>query len=336
MRRLAISLAAFVLLAVQASAQTSIGVSVQNLVAADEQFSITFTIEGENKPSSFEWEPTDDFQLVWGPQSGTSRSISIINGKKTQTSQTTYTYVLMPRATGTFQLPAATATVKGEKISSRSVTIQVVSNGAGQGSGSSQGGSQQQQGGGAAQTGQVSGEDIFMRLYVSKTKAVVGETISATLKLYHRVNIGGFEDARFPNFNGFWSQEVQAPSNIEFHRENVGDRIYDAAVLRSWTLIPQQAGEVTIDPAELVCLVNVRDRRSSSGSIFDSFFQDEYRTVRKRVTTPAIKMIISRIPAGAPASFGGGVGTFRMNASLSRDSLLTHDAGTLRITVSGK
>ena len=336
MRRLAISLAAFVLFAAGASAQTSIGVSVQNLVAADEQFSITFTIEGEHKPSSFEWEPSDDFQLVWGPQSGTSRSISIINGKKTQTSQTTYTYVLMPRATGTFQLPAASAVVKGERISSRSVTIQVVSNGSVQGSGSSQGGSQQQQGGSAAQTGQVSGEDIFMRLYVSKAKAVVGETISATLKLYHRVNIGGFEDARFPSFNGFWSQEVQAPSNIEFHRENVGDRIYDAAVLRSWTLIPQQAGEITIDPAELVCLVNVRDRRSSSGSIFDSFFQDEYRTIRKRVTTPAIKMSISRIPAGAPASFGGGVGSFRMSASLSRDSLLTHDAGTLRITVSGK
>ena len=341
MRRLAIVLAASVLLAAQAFGQTSIGVSVQNLVAADEQFNITFTIEGEHKPSAFEWEPTDDFQLVWGPQKGTSTSVTFINGKKTQTSQTTYTYVLMPRATGTFQLPAASAIVKGERINSRSVTIQVVSNGAQAGSGSSQGNSQgsagqSQNGGGAAQTGQVSGDDIFMRLYVGKTKAVVGETINATLKLYHRVNIAGFEDAKFPTFNGFWSQEVQAPSNIEFHRENVGDRIYDAAVLRSWTLIPQQSGEITIDPAELVCLVNVRDRRSSSGSIFDSFFQDEYRTVRKRVTTPAIKIEVSRIPANAPASFGGGVGTFRMNASLSKDSLMTHDAGTLKITVSGK
>ena len=330
--------------ATQALAQNSIGVSVQNLVAADEQFNITFTIEGEHKPSSFEWEPGSDFTLVWGPQKGSSTSISIVNGKRTQTSQTTYTYILMPRATGTFQLPAATAVVKGETIRSRSVSIQVVSNGAGaQGgsgaSGSAGGGSQASgESGSGSQSGAQapSGEDIFMRLYVSKTKAVVGETISATLKLYHRVNIAGFEDARFPSFNGFWSQEVQAPTNIEFHRENVGDRIYDAAVLRSWTLIPQQSGEITIDPAELVCLVNVRDRRSSSGSIFDSFFQDEYRTVRKRVSTPAIRINVSRIPANAPASFGGGVGSFRMNASLSRDSLRTHDAGTLRITVSGK
>ena len=334
MKRIA-TVIAFMLAAAGALAQNTIKVNVQNLVAVDEQFNVTFIIEGEGRPSGFEWEPGNDFQLVWGPQKGTSTSVSIVNGKKTSSSQTTYTYVLMPRATGTFQLPAATATLKGEHISSRAVSIQVVSNGA---TGSGQGFQAQQnrQGEQQAQTGTVAGEEIFMRLSLSKNKAVVGETITATLKLYHRVNIAGFEDARFPSFNGFWSQEVQAPSNIEFHRENVGDKIYDAAVLRSWTLIPQQAGEITIDPAELVCLVNVRTRRGSSGSIFDSFFQDDYTTIRKRVTTPALKVSVSKIPAGAPASFGGGVGTFRMSASLSRDSLKTHDAASLKVTVSGK
>lgn len=325
--------------AIGAAAQNTIQVNVQNLVAVDEQFSVTFVIEGEGRPSNFEWEPGDDFQLVWGPQKGTSSSISIVNGKKTSSSQTTYTYVLMPRSTGTFQLPAATATLKGEQLSSRRATVQVVSNGGRQSSGQQSSGQQAQGGGqqsGGSATGTVPADDIFMRLNVSKTKAVVGETITATLKLYHRVNIAGFEDARFPAFNGFWSQETQAPSNIEFHRESIGDNIYDAAVLRGWTLIPQQAGEITIDPAELVCLVNVRNRSRSGGSIFDSFFQDDYTTIRKRVTTPAIKINVSRIPAGAPASFGGGVGTFRMSASLSTDSLRTHDAASLKVTVSGK
>ncbi|MBO4742113.1 MAG: BatD family protein, partial [Bacteroidales bacterium] len=96
MRRLAILLAAFLGWSASAFAQATISVSAQNLVAADEQFNVTFTIEGEARPSDFEWEPGDGFQLVWGPQKGTSTSISIVNGKKTQTSQTTYTYVLMP------------------------------------------------------------------------------------------------------------------------------------------------------------------------------------------------------------------------------------------------
>ena len=342
MKRLFTSIICLIATALSLCAQNTIKVSVQNLVALDEQFNISFIIDGEGKVSDFQWSPGEDFQLVWGPQKGSSSSISIINGKKTQSSQTTYTYVLMPRSTGTFQLPAASATIKGETITSKRVSIQVVSNGASAQSGgqAQQGGSTSgaQQGGGnsGANAGTVPSEDIFLRLSLSKTKAVVGETISATLKLFHRVNIGGFEDARFPTFNGFWSQEVQAPTNIEFHRESVGDKIYNAAVLRSWTLIPQQAGEVVIDPAELVCLVNVRNQNSNSGSIFDSFFQDEYRTIRKRVTTPAIKVQVSKIPAGAPASFGGGVGTFRMTAALTRDSLRTHDAAALKVTISGK
>ena len=336
MRRL-MSILTALAFAVTAFAQTSLKVQAPNLVALDEQFNVTFVISGENAPSSFDWAPGDDFQLVWGPQKGTSTSISIINGQRTKTSQTTYTYVLLPKKTGKFQIPSANAVVKGESVVSGRHSIEVVSNGAAQSGQQSQ--SQQgarQEGASQASTGAVSGEDLFLRLNLSKSKAVVGETITATLKLYQRVNIAGFEDARFPSFNGFWSQEVMAPTNIEFKRENVGDVIYNSAILRSWTLIPQQAGDIKIDPAELVCLVNVRAPRSSTGSIFDSFFQDDYQTVRKRVSTQAYTVHVTPVPAGAPASFGGGVGTFRMDASLSRDSLKTHDAASITVTVSGK
>ena len=42
------------------------------------------------------------------------------------------------------------------------------------------------------------------------------------------------------------------------------------------------------------------------------------------------------LPAGAPASFAGGVGTFTISASVSKDTLMTHDAASLVLTVSGK
>lgn len=316
-------------------AQTTLKVNAPELVAVDEQFNLTFIIEGDDAPSAFEWSASDDFQLVWGPQKGSSTSISIINGKRTKSSQTTYTYVLMPRRTGSFQLPAATATIKGSSVVSKRVSIQVVGNGSSAQQQQPQQ-SAQSQAPSRSQAASADGEDLFMRLSFSKTRVVVGETITATLKLYQRVNIAGFEDAKFPTFNGFWSQEMQAPTNIEFRRENVGDLIYNSAVLRSWSLVPQQSGDIRIDPAELVCLVNVRAPRTSSNSIFDSFFQDDYQTIRKRVTTPAVTIHVSPVPAGAPASFGGGVGSFRMSAALTRDSLSTHDAASLKITVSGK
>ena len=336
MRKIVLVLiAAFSMLA--ASAQTTIKVQAPNLVGVNEQFNVTFVISGEHAPSEFQWEPGSDFQLVWGPQKGTSSSTSIINGKRTHSAQTTYTYILLPKNTGRFQLAAAEATVKGEKLVSNRATVEVVTDGAAaqQGQGGGQAAQGSRQGGESAQTGTVAADDLFMRLTLSKRSVTVGEPVTATLKLYQRVNIGGFEDAKFPTFNGFWNQEVQAPSQIEFRRENVGDKIYNAAVLRSWNLIPQKSGELTIDPAELVCLVNVRTQRRSTGSIFDDFFQDDYQTIRKRVTTQPVTLHVSALPAGAPASFCGGVGSFKMSAALTRDSLLTHDAASLRVTVTG-
>lgn len=333
MKRLSIILVS-ILVAAGLHAQ-NIKVEAPNLVGADEQFNVSFSVEGEHAPSEFEWEPGDGFRLVWGPQKGTSTSISIVNGKRSKSVTNSYTYVLMPSRTGTFTLPGATATIQGKKVSSRSFSIEVVAgnasrNSTGAAASSGNSAARQQQA-----TGNISSDDIYMRLIVNKTRAVVGEGISATLKLYQRVNVQGFEDARFPSFNGFWSQELQAPSSIEFKRENVGGEIFNTAVLRSWNLIPQKAGDVTIEPAELVCLVNVRAATSSSGSIFDSFFQDNYRTVRKRVTTQPVTLHISALPAGAPASFGGGVGKFDMKAELTRDSLKTHDAASLKVTISG-
>ena len=88
MKRVVLILALMVA-AVAALAQNSIKVQVPNVVAADEQFNLSFIIEGENAPSDFSWSEGDDFQLVWGPQKGTSTSITIVNGKRTRSVQHT-------------------------------------------------------------------------------------------------------------------------------------------------------------------------------------------------------------------------------------------------------
>lgn len=330
---------AFLLTAIfQMSAQNVIRVEAPDVVAVNEQFNVTFIIEGEKSPSDFQWSSGDDFQLVWGPQKGSSSSIQIINGKRSSSHQTTFTYILIPKATGTFQLPVATALLSGDRISSTQASIQVVSDGASSSQSSGQNGGKSSGGGQTSSTGsgEISSNDLFMRLSLSRTEVVIGEPITATLKIYQRANVVGFENAKFPTFNGFWSQETYVPNNIEFKRESLDDKIYNTAVLRTYVLIPQQSGAITIDPAELVCLVNIRTAPSTSNSLFDSFFQDEYRTIRKRVTTPAVKVKVNPLPAGQPASFGGGVGNFGISARLTTDNLKTHDAASLIITVSGR
>ena len=325
----------------QTSAQNVIRVEAPDVVAVNEQFNVTFIIEGEKTPTDFQWSSGDDFQLVWGPQRGSSSSFQIINGKTSSSRQTTFTYILIPKATGTFQLPVASAMLSGSRITSSQTSIQVVSDGASSSSRSSgQGGNGGSQSGGGRSSSSTSGEiptdDLFMRLSLSRSEVVIGEPVTATLKIYQRANVVGFENAKLPTFNGFWSQETYVPSNIEFKRESLDDKIYNTAVLRTYVLIPQQSGTITIDPAELVCLVNIRTTAPASSSLFDRFFQDEYRTVRKRVVTPVVKVKVNPLPAGQPASFGGGVGNFGISARLSTDNLKTHDAASLVITVSGR
>ena len=317
------------LAALTAYARTDIKVEVHRVVEVGEQFNVTFIIEGEDSVSDFSWDPSDGFQLLWGPQSGRSSSVQIVNGKMTKSVQNTYTYILRAMSKGKFTLPAATAKVKKTQISSSPVSIEVV-----EGRQSSQQQPQQAQPQTQRQQTATGSGDIQLDLTLSRSEAVVGEPIIATLKLYQRVNVAGFEGASFPSFNGFWSQELEAPTNIEFARETYDGQIYNAALLRKFVLIPQQAGTVTIEPAELVCLVNIRV--SSGGtSIFDGFF-DDYRTIRQKVTSKPVKVNVSPLPAGAPASFAGGVGQFNISAKLSKDVLKTHEAGSLIVTVSGK
>lgn len=322
-------------ISIAASAQT-LKLEGPRVVALDETFRIVFTADA--RMSDFEWPGTDDFDIVWGPQKGSMQRTNIVDGKRTSTHQETVTYLLQPKRTGTFTLSAATAAVDKQSVSSATLQIEVVQGEPqGQAAGTAQQGqpSTPRQNSDPAVTGTVSNQDIFLRMTLSKTNVVKGEPITATLKIYTRADLSGFEDIKFPTFNGFWSKETVTVSNLDFNRENVNGVIYNSALLRQYALIPQQSGTLTVDPAEMVCQVRVRT--SSGGgplSIFDDFF-DSYQTLRKRISTPAIQVQVRDLPAGAPASFAGGVGDFKISAKLSKEDIKSNEAASLIVTLSG-
>lgn len=326
---------------VAAFAQNTFVVDAPNVVTVDENFRIVFTADG--RISDFNWPGSEQFTVVWGPQSGSMSSTSIVNGKRTSTHQETRTYIVQANGAGKFTLPGATATIGKQEYSTGSFTIEVVGSQDQAQNQMQQSQGQQSQGqqmqsqsqAGSASSGTVANKDIFLALSVNKTSVVKGEPLTATLKLYTRADIQAFEDVHFPTFNGFWSKETEAPQNIEFVRENVNGTIYNAALLRRYMLIPQQTGKIVIDPAEMVCLVRVMSQNSQSSSFFDSFF-DSYQTIRKRLNTQAVTINVRQLPAGAPASFAGGVGNFKMEVTQGAGQLKTHEAGSLVVKISGR
>ena len=307
-----------------AGAQTSIKVNVPNVVTLDEQFTITFIIEN-SRPTDFEWNVSDDFDNLWGPQQGRSSSVQIINGTRTESSQTTYSYVIRPVKVGKFTLPKARATVNGKDIYSSETTIEVL-----QGR-STQSQSQPQSQGSAldnaASSKETAGPDILLNMHVDRKNVVVGEPIKATIKLYSRVDVDGFESVDFPKFDGFWTQVTDEPTHFTFQREALDGQLYYSTVIREYVLIPQHAGTIEISPAELVLLRTVP---VASYGLFN-----DYTTVRNKVASDAVKINVRSLPTPTPESFAGGVGRFTVSASLSTDTLVTHDAAHLALKVSG-
>ena len=308
-----------------ASAQNSFTADAPAVVSTDEIFRVVFTATYEGgKVSDFVPPSFEGLEVLAGPVSSTSTSFQSINGQSSTTHTHSYTYTMRAVQEGKVTLGAASVKIGKETYSTEPRTIEAVKGEVPDQGAAASGGQRQS-----------AGEDLMLRISVSKTRAVVGEPVIVTLKLYVQSSaISGFEDVRFPTFDGFWSQEIDAPQNIQFVRENYNGQIYNAALLRRYMLLPQQTGALTIDPAELVCLLQIRAESTGPRSIFDDFFSS-YQTIRKRVTSEPVTINVSALPAGAPASFTGGVGSFRLSAGFDSDSVAAHEATSLKITISG-
>lgn len=332
---------------VTAWGQNSFKVEAPNVVEQGERFLVRFIANGD--VDQFNHPSFTGADVIAGPSKSISSSTTIINGKRTSSYSVTYTYVLEASDNGVVNVSEASAEIEGSTYTTKPVSIEIVKNAAGQQSTQTQGSTpsqqassqQNNQGGSAFSSNDESAvsygkADLFLRMSLNKTKVVKGEPIIATLKIYTRSNIRAFEDIKWPVFNGFWSQETEAPQNLNFTREKVGNQIYQSAVIRRYMLMPQQTGTLTIDPSEMVCQVEVLSRPQRSRSILDDLFDmDSYSLVKKRLSTGKITVHVSDIPSGAPSSFGGGVGRLSMNVRLTKDSLNANEAASLIIELSG-
>ena len=296
----------------------SLTVDVPRVVEVNEDFQLAFSISGD--VTSFSEPEITDFRVLAGPSSSSFIYTEVINGRRTDVKKNSFIYVLLSGEEGKFTIPSASVVVDGKTYTSSPVTIEVVKASANT----------------TEQTGpaNLSNEDMFLSMSVNKSRVVKGESLILTIKLYTKVPIARFEDVRFPSFNGFWSQEIDTPQNIEFVRENVNGVIYNSGLIRRYMLVPQQNGTLNIDPAEMICLAQVRSTSGGPRSIIDSFF-DTPQTIRKRVSSSALRVTVDPLPAGAPASFGGGVGEFKMEARLTRDTLNANEALSMVVDISG-
>ena len=107
-----------VFLPLSAMAQT-LKANAPQQVAIGQQFRLTYTVNSQDVSNFHIGQiPSDAFEILMGPSTSTQSSFSMVNGRTTQSSSVTYTYILSALKNGTFTIPAATINVDGSQISS--------------------------------------------------------------------------------------------------------------------------------------------------------------------------------------------------------------------------
>lgn len=312
-----------------------------NTVVVEQPFQIHYSIN--DKGRDIRLPELKDFEILAGPFTSTSSSMSLVNGQMTSSYEQRYTYTLMAHHDGTFTVPAAHITVSGTQYTSNGLKIKVLPADEGAANASQQQrqaqNSQQQQG--AAQTSQntnqynaeVANDNIFIRTSLSKTKVKEQECVLLTYKLYSLVDVLQFTASDIPDFTGFVKQEIELSRNAQLQQEHYKGRNYITATLYQTLLYPQHSGTLEIKPATFDAVIRVRNR-AQARSIFDSFF-DSYVNVNKTLKAPGAKINVEALPTPKPANYSGGVGTFNVKSEISSTELQTNDAVTIKITISG-
>lgn len=299
----------------------------QSSVLLGDKFQLVYTLNTSG--SDLRLPDLEDFQILMGPSTSKSYSMTSINGVMKQETTLSFTYILKSNKEGRLTIPPASIVVKGDKILSNPVVINVVKGDAGNtSSGADSGGSREE-------TGSISNEDLFVTQTLNKSSVFQGEGVVLTTRIYTRLNIDGISDIKQPELSQFIVQDINGPDGIQWNVENVNGRTYNVGVYQSKVLLPQKSGTINIEPIDFEFMVKQRVARRSS-SIFDDFFESNQRLVKSRVKSKGLSLTVKALPHPEPESFSGGVGNFAMKVSLSKEMVKADDGITLKLDVSGE
>lgn len=298
-----------------------------DVVVSGDQVRLVFTVNSQDI-KDFRAPSIKGFDVLMGPSRSQQSSIQIINGKRTSSSSTAFTYILMAGNPGTYTIPSASVEVNGKKVFSNTLTIKVLpqdqpSKGGGNGGGSS---SRSQAAG-----SRITANDLFITATASKTTVHEQEAILLTYKVYTLVNLRQLY-GKMPDLKGFHTQEVELPQQKTFTLEHYKGRNYNTTIWSQYVLFPQQTGKLEIPS---ITFDGVIAQQTASDDPFDAFFNGGgYVEVKKKITTPKLVINVQPLPA-KPAGFSGAVGEFKLASSINATDVKTNDAVTIKLTLTG-
>ena len=166
--------------------------------------------------------------------------------------------------------------------------------------------------------------NLFIKTEVDKRICYLGEAITATFKLYSRLQSTS-EVVNAPSLYGFSVMDILNINESHQSVETINGKIFNTSVLRKLQLYPAHAGTLTVDEMQLQNTVEFND--SVTGKTIK---------LEKVLASNPINITAKLLPGREPADFSGAVGNFTIGAHLANTKIPVNGLGKLLVTIRGR
>jgi hypothetical protein len=288
----------------------------RDTIALGEQATLSLTFEG-SQPRNVPAPVVPGLQIV---NVGNSQNFSLINNQMSST--VTVTFSVTPQRVGEFIIPAMTADVAGQRLTSQSLKLTVLK--------------ANMPSAAAVNSGS---EVAFMKLVVPKQRVYIGETVVAQVQIFLRDDVQNFGDFKFTatRADGF---VIGKTAQSGRYRTQIGNRSYTVIPL-FMALTVLKTGSLDLGPFTAGLTV-VLPSSQPQDPFFQQFgfrspFFDSGEPKQVSLATDQIEVQSLSLPAeNKPADFIGAVGHYAMTVAAGPTNVAVGDPITVRIQISGR
>ncbi|WP_224244273.1 BatD family protein [Hyalangium gracile] len=161
--------------------------------------------------------------------------------------------------------------------------------------------------------------DLFLRASLDRDEVFLGEQATLSLYIYSRVDLSSVDAVTMPKLEGFWSEDVESPTQLSGEQKVVNGVPYRAYLLRRRALFPVKAGTLTITPAE--------------ADITTGFLFAGHRVHR---VSNGLKVKVKPLPPGGPAGMASAnVGSWQLTMDVSPTRVELGQPITVKVILEG-
>lgn len=309
----------------------------ESVISIDDSVSVKFQVRAD---SSFSGDrPTfhaPAFQEI-NEYSGSSTQ-SVLQGGRIETSIIQeLTVVFRPKERGNHKISNIKIKVDGKEYKAPDIAITVSASG-----GTPQGQGSDDQPVRGVQKTPSKGIPFFVRADVSKQSLYKGEQVIISYSLYRKVGLFNISVEKYPSLSGFLKEELEMPivagRRLNSERVIVDGTQYERSLLVKYAAYPLKSGKLQVDGMAVKASYqgSLQQGLDDDHDLFSTFFQQAVpRTSQQK--SALISLEILPLPEdGRPDSFSGGVGDFRVTASLDKNQAKVNDPVTVRVQVDGR